>query len=224
MKAPLNLSSATEKALVLFAFLPVITMVYPQITAAAHSPQNSGEKALVFQVNSKQTLNIQNDPTVTEEENPTLTNPCYPHPIDSCNPEANPIPTKKLTKIEIKSVSAEAPAPTNNGYTGRQYSKEEVEALIVAYSIQYGIDPKTPKCIAYYESGYNQFSKNRSSSASGVFQYLNKTWSATDEGKAGYSVFDAEANIKAAIKYMAVYKTTSPWMVRGKCPTLSFLK
>lgn len=58
MKAPLNLSSAVEKTIVIIAFLPVITMVYPKITAAAHTAQNQGEKALVFQVNSKQKSNL----------------------------------------------------------------------------------------------------------------------------------------------------------------------
>ena len=106
-------------------------------------------------------------------------------------------------------------------YSGRHYSKEEVKALIVSYSNQYGINQNTPLCIAYYESGYNQNSKNKRSSASGVFQYLSKTWKGTDEGKAGRSVFDADANIKAAIKYMASRKSTRPWEVRNKCPKVS---
>ncbi|HAG27645.1 TPA: hypothetical protein DCG61_02595 [Patescibacteria group bacterium] len=218
MKAPLNLSSAIEKAVVIFAFLPVITMVYPEITSAAHSPQDIGEKALVFQVNSKQTPNLQSNQIVVEEENPTLKNPCYPAPADSCNPNVNPL--AQTAVAEIKPAST----PVANSYAGRSYTKEEVEALIVAYSAQYGIDPQTPKCIAFHESGYNQFSKNKRSTASGVFQYLNSTWKATDEGKAGHSVFDADANVKAAVKYMAVHKKTTPWMVRGKCPALSFVK
>ncbi len=58
MKAPIPLSSAVEKAMIIIVFLPVITMVYPKITAAAHTAQNQGEKALVFQVNSKQKSNL----------------------------------------------------------------------------------------------------------------------------------------------------------------------
>lgn len=104
--------------------------------------------------------------------------------------------------------------------SGRHYSKEEVQALIISYSHQYGVNPEVPLCIARLESGFNQFSKNKSSSASGVFQYLSGTWRATDEGKSGLSVFDAEANIKAAIKYIASRKSTQPWSVRSKCPNL----
>ena len=105
-------------------------------------------------------------------------------------------------------------------YSGRNYSKEEVRELIIAYSKSYGISPETPLCIAQKESGFNQFSRNRTSSASGVFQYLNSTWSSTDEGKAGFSIWDAEANIKAAIKYMASRKNTNPWTVGKSCPQL----
>lgn len=105
----------------------------------------------------------------------------------------------------------------------RQYSKEEVKALIISYSEQYGISPEAPLCIAQKESGFNSNSRNRNSSASGVFQYLNGTWKATDEGKLGHSVFDAEQNIKAAVKYMAIHKNTRPWTVAPSCPKLQFL-
>ncbi len=42
----------------MIAFLPVVTMVYPETAVAAVAVQNSGEKALVFQVNSKQKSEI----------------------------------------------------------------------------------------------------------------------------------------------------------------------
>lgn len=108
-------------------------------------------------------------------------------------------------------------------YSGRNYSKDEVQQLIRDYSTQFGIDPATPICIASKESGFNQFSKNKSSSASGVFQYLTSTWGHTDEGKVGMNVFDADANVKAAVKYMAVHKSTQPWSVRSSCPPLKLL-
>lgn len=218
MKAPFTLSSAVEKVLVLLAFLPVVSMVYPETAVAAYSAQNDGNQALVFQVNSKQKPNGQ--PTEDNiEENPTLKNPCYPAPIDSCNPNESPLHQSNVNaKIAIH-------GQANSDYSGNQYSKEEVQQLIKSYSELYGVNPETPLCIARLESGYNQFSKNRGgSSASGVFQYLTSTWKHTDEGKAGLSVFDAEANVKAAVKYMAVHKSTKPWTVRGKCPALSFTK
>jgi hypothetical protein len=107
-------------------------------------------------------------------------------------------------------------------YSGKSYSKEEVETLIRKYSDLYGISSDTPRCIAFHESGYNQYSRNKTSSASGVFQYLSGTWKATDEGKAGLSVFDADANVRAAVKYMSFHKSTKPWTTRTSCPPLKF--
>lgn len=217
MKAPFALDSAIEKTIAVLAFLPLLFMVYPEFAAAAYVAQSPEEKALVFEIDSKQKTKPLIE-TSDEEENPTLTNPCYPGPVGSCNSDAN-LAHPAMAKAQAASTTLTVP-----GYNGRTYSKEEVEQLIVHYSTVYGIDPATPKCIAFRESGYNQFSKNRSSTASGVFQYLTSTWKHTDEGKAGMHVFDAEANVKAAVKYMAVHKSTQPWTVRSMCPKVAFVK
>jgi hypothetical protein len=108
-------------------------------------------------------------------------------------------------------------------YSGRHYSKAEVVGLIEQYSQLFGIRSDAPLCVAKLESGYNQFSKNKNSSASGVFQYLAGTWKATDEGKAGLSVLDADANVRAAIKYMAARLNAKPWVVASKCPSIKKL-
>ncbi len=50
--------------------------------------------------------------------------------------------------------------------------------------------------VARCESGYNPGAYNRSSAASGVFQFLPSTWATTSY--AGYSPFNAWANINAA--------------------------
>jgi hypothetical protein len=113
--------------------------------------------------------------------------------------------------------------PDSTQYNGRHYSKEEIQALISRYSQQYGISADVPLCIAQKESGFTQFSSNKRSTARGVFQYLKGTWQGTDEGKAGLSVFDADANVRAAIKYMSIHKSTSPWTTASHCPTLQFL-
>lgn len=104
--------------------------------------------------------------------------------------------------------------------SGRNYSKEEVIQLIENYLREYRIESLAPLCIAKLESGYNQFSKNKSSSASGVFQYLGSTWKATDEGRVGRSVWDADANVKAAIKYMSSRRNAKPWTVATSCPPI----
>lgn len=119
---------------------------------------------------------------------------------------------------KAKTATQQTKPPTTGGYNGRHYSKDEVQQLIRDYSAQYGINADTPLCIARNESGFNQFSKNSHSTASGVFQYLTSTWRQTDEGRAGLSVFDADANVKAAVKYMASRLNTVPWVVGPRCP------
>lgn len=131
-------------------------------------------------------------------------------------------PPKNSLRNSRKSIRGVPAAQKVSLYSGRHYSKEEVENLIRTYSDLYGISSDTPHCIAFHESGYNQTSANKRSSAKGVFQYLDRTWKASDEGKAGYSVFDAEVNIKAAVKYMAIHKSTKPWTTRTSCPPLKF--
>lgn len=124
-----------------------------------------------------------------------------------------------LPQLQVRAVPLQVQPAKTASYTGRHYSKEEVIQLIISYSEQYDINPEVPLCIAKLESGYNQFAKNKNSSASGVFQYLNGTWKGTDEGRTGTLVFDANANVKAAIKYMASRRSTKPWEVRHKCPS-----
>ncbi len=65
MKAPFTLSSAIEKTFVVFAFLPVVILAYPETMAAAYPAQNIlEEKALVFEISSK--------PEAVEQKNQTL--------------------------------------------------------------------------------------------------------------------------------------------------------
>jgi hypothetical protein len=99
---------------------------------------------------------------------------------------------------------------------GRDYSSAEVEALIRDYALRYNVSPELPLRIAYCESGYNRNSKNRHSSASGVYQYLASTWRNTEAGRNGVSVFDADANVRTAVQYIAT-KGTSPWNASRSC-------
>ena len=88
-------------------------------------------------------------------------------------PLLHPATPKKLNAKPRITVSSNK--SSSSRYSGWHYSKEEVQTLIIQYSQQYGINPEVPLCIARYESGYNYLSSNKSSSASGVFQYLSGT-------------------------------------------------
>jgi len=94
--------------------------------------------------------------------------------------------------------------------------RESIAQLIRDAASRYGISDSLPLAIARCESGFNPSAKNRSSTASGTFQYLAGTWANTPEGRAGESVFDAEANIEAAVRHIAK-KGTSPWNASKAC-------
>ena len=134
-------------------------------------------------------------------------------------PSNEPIPTKAVSSSKVDGVLQNPPVAksTPATFSGRHYSKAEVEQLIRYYSAQYGIAADLPLRIARCESGLNQFAKNRTSTASGVFQYLSSTWSSTDQGKLGLSVFDADANVKAAVSYIASRGHARPWAASQYC-------
>lgn len=144
-----------------------------------------------------------------------------PKPTHRVETPANTKATPRLStkpKASPKVVPKPVPnKPVQTSHSGRHYSPEEVVELIKSYSQQYGISADIPLRIAKCESGYNQYSKNKSSTASGVFQYLASTWKGTDQGKAGMSVFDPDANVKAAVSYIAIHKSTSPWNASRSC-------
>jgi hypothetical protein len=76
----------------------------------------------------------------------------------------------------------------------------DMEAIIRAAAARYGADPTQLLRVAYCESRYNPSAYNRSSGASGLFQFLATTWAANSvrAGYAGASVFDPVANANTA--------------------------
>ena len=73
-------------------------------------------------------------------------------------------------------------------------------------------------CIAYYESKGYAGAVNRSSGASGLFQFLPSTWRTTPQGRAGLSVFDPVAARNAA-RWMLEQGRAREWVpvARGLC-------
>lgn len=101
--------------------------------------------------------------------------------------------------------SSGEPSAIESIVSGRPYSQEEVIQLIHHWAEYFSVPVEHPLRIFKCESNYRWDAKNKSSSASGVAQYLSGTWANTPEGKAGLSVFDADANIRAAIRHMSVH-------------------
>jgi hypothetical protein len=138
---------------------------------------------------------------------------------DAIYPPSNSIPTEPIKSHPRTLPDNPSQRQTNSGrdYEGKTYSKEEVIQLIKDYSALYSINETLALSIARCESGFNQFAKNKTSTASGVYQYLSSTWKATDQAKIGLSVFDAEANIKAAVSYIASRDHAQPWNASKHC-------
>ena len=128
--------------------------------------------------------------------------------------EASKAKTKEVTKTDVTRPTK----PKTQAYIGRHYSKEEVQDLIIKYSNEYGNPAVIPLAleIARCESGFNQFAKNKSSSASGVYQWLSSSWNNQPASTGGISVFDAEANIKAAV-WLIAHGKISPWNSSRPC-------
>lgn len=80
---------------------------------------------------------------------------------------------------------APAPAPGNN-----------ITAIITAAAQRYGQSPSAMIAVARCESSLNPNAVNRSSGASGLFQFLPSTWRTTPY--ASSNIFDPYANANAA--------------------------
>lgn len=72
-----------------------------------------------------------------------------------------------------------------------------------------GVDDDLVVGIARCESNLRWDAKNRTSTASGVFQYLAGTWANTSEGRKGTSVLDADANVRMAVSHVAAHGTAA---------------
>ena len=77
----------------------------------------------------------------------------------------------------------------------------EIEAIIRAAAAAWGADASQLLRVAYCESRYNPLAYNTRSGASGLFQFMPRTWAANSvrAGYSGASVFDpvASANVAA---------------------------
>jgi hypothetical protein len=91
----------------------------------------------------------------------------------------------------------------------------DMEAIIRAAAARHGADPTQLLRVAYCESRYNPSAYNKSSGASGLFQFLATTWAANSvrAGYAGASVFDPVANANTAA-YMFARQQAGQWVCK----------
>jgi soluble lytic murein transglycosylase-like protein len=91
----------------------------------------------------------------------------------------------------------------------------DVPGMITDAAGRWGLDPNQMLRVAWCESKFDPGAYNRSSGASGVFQFIPRTWAwaSAAVGQAQASPFDAAANVEAAAWLM---KTQGPrhWACR----------
>ena len=102
-------------------------------------------------------------------------------------PNSGAAPAAPVTRAPAVSHAPATTPPPSSGGSGNV--QNQIRAVFGRYS-------GAALAIAACESGYNPGAYNRSSGASGVFQFLRSTWATTSY--AGYSPFNAWANIHAA--------------------------
>lgn len=86
----------------------------------------------------------------------------------------------------------------------------DIEGIIRAAAATWGAEPDQLLRVAWCESRYNPGAYNASSGASGLFQFMPRTWAANSvrAGYAGASVFDPVANANTAA-YM--FRNSQAW-------------
>lgn len=73
----------------------------------------------------------------------------------------------------------------------------DVRSIITDAATRYGVDPETALRIGQIESGLNPHAQNKTSSAGGLFQFINSTWAKYGNGASKY---DAYANTDAFMR------------------------
>lgn len=86
----------------------------------------------------------------------------------------------------------------------REAIVDTIEDKIVSQAEFYGVNKDTALRIAHCESSFNQYAANKHSTAKGVYQFLDSTWSEYCDG----DVYDADANIEC---FMKLYPSYPQW-------------
>jgi hypothetical protein len=60
----------------------------------------------------------------------------------------------------------------------KQYTKKQIVDIITSVANEYGLDPVLLSSMAFMESSLNPYAKATTSSATGLFQFINTTWMA----------------------------------------------
>ncbi len=104
---------------------------------------------------------------------------CYPHKIGAKS--VSVVETESPAQVQVKEPE----------------TKEDVKQLIIEVATQYGVDTNLALKIAYAESGYNCKAQNRTSSAGGLYQFINSTFLSTQKRMGRPQTLENKYNCRA---------------------------
>jgi len=92
-----------------------------------------------------------------------------------------------------------------------------IQSIIVAAANKYGVDPGLAIFIAANESGFSATAKSKTSSASGIFQWIKKSWldiciTQYQIAETPEQVFDPVLNIRCAVRTLAEPNGLRHWL------------
>lgn len=146
------------------------------------------------------------------------------------NPEEKVLqenPDLRQEMEDLESFIEEAEKPLLNGTTTpkkaivrRNREREmELRRLTTAEAVKNGVEPILAISIAQCESGFVENAQNKTSSAGGIFQFINSTWKTTMI-KMGLPTtspkYDGELNIKAGI-WLLAKEGVGHWEASRRC-------
>lgn len=135
----------------------------------------------------------------------------YPEPVDRTLAIEAVIPVPKPTQRAKIAVLR---------HDSTDYGVGVIQDRIRYWARFYEVDENLALCLAKNESGFNPLAKNPSSSAGGVFQFINSTWISTAKRMGtGFTLadkYDAEKNIQAGV-WLLKTDGAGHWVVASKC-------
>ena len=109
------------------------------------------------------------------------------------------------TTLEIeRQLSNAGYLPQGVDFSPRFTAPADIEGIVRGAATRYGIDPDHATAIARLESGLNPRAQNPSSSAGGLFQFINSTWNQYGGG----DKYDPARNADAGARYLRDVRDT----------------
>lgn len=179
-----------------------VPLFAPATTAAAAGPDNADPSPRVVRVSVEATQALH----LARADEPTLTiSSTSLRPILIGTSEADAAAAAAAQKAADEAAAAaeaakQAAAAAQAAKVQRPvatYGDGEIQQIIRDAAALYSVDAGLMLHIAACESGFNPSAHNRSG-ASGLFQFMYGTYANSPSGRAGLSIWDAQANAEAA--------------------------